>query len=189
MWRNVCSHTNLNASEFRSMYRTARCSLYFSYLWNNVDKKIEEKQKMLNLITAIPEAPFSSRFGRRAGKTAGSFWELSKFGTKSTCKKLSEEQRIYWKEWNKSTWEVILTVSWSKSASNMASVSACGEITYPLFSVNIQQIWLYFWSYVLYMKNSICGCLKIMKRFPMVREDALGKHFCFAGCTRYLYSP
>lgn len=90
---------------------------------------------MLNLITAIPEAPFSNRFGRRAGKTAGSFWELSKFGTKSTCKELSEQHRIYGKEWKNSTWEATLTVSWSKSVSNMASVSACGETAYNLLSV------------------------------------------------------
>lgn len=36
-------------------------------------------------ITAMPEEPFNNKVGRRAGRSDGSFWELSKFGTKSTC--------------------------------------------------------------------------------------------------------
>lgn len=39
--------------------------------------------------TAIPEEPFNNKFGTRAGKSDGSFCELSKFGTKSTCTKWS----------------------------------------------------------------------------------------------------
>jgi len=36
--------------------------------------------------TAIPEEPFNNRDGTRAGSRDGSFCELSRFGTKSTCK-------------------------------------------------------------------------------------------------------
>lgn len=34
--------------------------------------------------TAIPEEPFSNKFGSRAGRTDGSFCDPSKFGVKLT---------------------------------------------------------------------------------------------------------
>jgi len=36
-------------------------------------------------ITAIPKEPFNNNIGSREGRSDGSFYELSKFGTKSTC--------------------------------------------------------------------------------------------------------
>jgi hypothetical protein len=47
--------------------------------------------KHIKYHTAIPEDPLSNKAGRRAGKSEGSFCELSKFGTKSTC--LSIQQK------------------------------------------------------------------------------------------------
>lgn len=46
----------------------------------------ENERKSIK-ITAIPEEPFNNKVGSRVGKSEGSFWELSKLGTKSTYKK------------------------------------------------------------------------------------------------------
>lgn len=45
--------------------------------------------------TAIPDDPFNSKFGIRAGKRDGSFCELSKLGTKSTCKIIRNQIKGY----------------------------------------------------------------------------------------------
>jgi hypothetical protein len=42
--------------------------------------------KWIKTRTAIPEEPFNNRDGTRVGSKDGSFCELSKLGTKSTCK-------------------------------------------------------------------------------------------------------
>lgn len=48
--------------------------------------KVKDKRIcFLSKITAIPEEPFNNKVGSRAGSSDGSFCELSKFGTKSTC--------------------------------------------------------------------------------------------------------
>lgn len=50
--------------------------------------KLEDKRNCFQMkITAIPEEPFNNKIGSRAGSSDGSFCELSKFGTKSTCNK------------------------------------------------------------------------------------------------------
>lgn len=46
----------------------------------------EFKKNKPSKLTAIPEEPFSNKVGSRAGRSDGSFCELSKLGTKSTCK-------------------------------------------------------------------------------------------------------
>ena len=45
--------------------------------------------------TAIPVAPFTRRFGKRAGRTTGSKWTPSKFGRQSTVfLRISESSSI-----------------------------------------------------------------------------------------------
>lgn len=43
-----------------------------------------------DVLTAIPEEPFNNKFGSLAGRRDGSLYELSKFGTKSTCNKIND---------------------------------------------------------------------------------------------------
>lgn len=53
-----------------------------------VRRRKSAKNRIYKYITAIPEEPFNNKFGKRAGRSDGSFCELSKLGAKSTCIKI-----------------------------------------------------------------------------------------------------
>lgn len=78
--------------------------------------------KKEEIITAIPEEPFNNKVGRRAGKSDGSFCELSKFGTKSTCnmKELNDQAQSKRKKKGKKG-----TIHFKKSTNNSPCFDLC----------------------------------------------------------------
>lgn len=71
-----------------------------SFTWENAYLSKNKYQLLFQIckrgfkITAIPEEPFNNKVGRRAGRSDGSFCELSKFGTKSTCNKETNRHKM-----------------------------------------------------------------------------------------------